>query len=76
METNELIKLRQRFGYTQLDIANMLGLPKSTYNQKENGKRSFKPVEMVQIYEFFHRLDDSLNMQDIFLIKLFTKRKQ
>lgn len=34
METNELIKLRQRFGYTQLDIANMLGLPKSTYNQK------------------------------------------
>ena len=34
----ELSKLRQKYGYTQLEMANMLGLHKSTYNQKENGK--------------------------------------
>ena len=63
----ELSKLRQKYGYTQLEMANMLGLHKSTYNQKENGKRQFKPDEMVKLYDFFRHLDSQLNMQDIFL---------
>lgn len=48
-------------------MANMLGLHKSTYNQKENGKRQFKPDEMAKLYDFFRHLDNQLNMQDIFL---------
>ena len=63
----ELSKLRQKYGYTQLEMANMLGLHKSTYNQKENGKRHFKLDEMAKIYDFFRHLDSKLNMQDIFL---------
>ena len=63
----ELSKLRQKYGYTQLEMANMLGLHKSTYNQKENGKRQLKPDEMAKIYDFFRHLDSQLNMQDIFL---------
>lgn len=63
----ELSKLRQKYGYTQLEMANMLGLHKSTYNQKENGKRYFKPDEMSKIYNFFRQYDKRLNMQDIFL---------
>ena len=62
-----LSKLRQKYGYTQLEMANLLNLHKSTYNQKENGKRQFKPNEMTKIYNFFRQYDDSLNMQDIFL---------
>lgn len=34
----ELSKLRQKYGYTQLEMANMLGLHKSTYNQKRMAK--------------------------------------
>ena len=63
----ELSKLRQKYGYTQLEMANMLGLHKSTYNQKENGKRNFKLCEMAKIYDFFRHFDSRLNMQDIFL---------
>lgn len=63
----ELSKLRQKYGYTQLEMANMLGLHKSTYNQKENGRRAFKPNEMSKIYNFFRQYDSQLNMQDIFL---------
>nr|DAG78172.1 MAG TPA: hypothetical protein [Caudoviricetes sp.]DAQ30474.1 MAG TPA: hypothetical protein [Caudoviricetes sp.] len=44
-------------------------MAKCTYNQKENGRRAFKPDEMVKIYELFRQYDDSLNMQDIFLSK-------
>lgn len=62
-----LCRLRQKYGYTQLEMANMLGLHKSTYNQKENGKRHFKPDEMSKIYNFFRQYDKRLNMQDIFL---------
>lgn len=63
----ELSKLRQKYGYTQSEMANMLGLHKSTYNQKENGKRRFKSDEMAKLYDFFRHFDSKLNMQDIFL---------
>lgn len=69
MSVNRLVELRQKYGFTQLDLANRLQMAKCTYNQKENGRRAFKPDEMVKIYELFRQYDDSLNMQDIFLSK-------
>lgn len=67
MSVDRLVELRQKYGFTQLDLANRLQMAKCTYNQKENARRAFKPDEMVKIYELFRQYDDSLNMQDIFL---------
>ena len=58
MKQEKLIKLRHALGFSQQELANVLGITKGAYSLKENGRRNFNQ---------FNEVNTSLNMQDIFL---------
>jgi transcriptional regulator with XRE-family HTH domain len=50
MELHEKIRLvRTKKGYSQIEVARRAKMPLTTYNMKENGKRSIKPNEFERI---------------------------
>lgn len=58
---NRVIKgERARLGYNQQFIADKLGISKSTYNLKENGKREFTETEMRILSMIFGKSLDEL----------------
>jgi transcriptional regulator with XRE-family HTH domain len=67
MKQEKLIKLRHALGFSQQEMADMLGITKGAYSLKENGKRNFNQQEIGIIFTKFSHLKTSLNMQDIFL---------
>ena len=53
MEPNlKLRGLRVSKGYTQEDVAKMMGVNRNTYSSKEQGKKDFTASEMIRIAEF------------------------
>lgn len=48
-------QIREEKGYTQEQIAGILGISRSAYTLKENGKRSFKINELLTLSNIFHK---------------------
>lgn len=46
-------QLRNELGYTQPEVAKVLGITVAAYSRKENGKRPWFEVEMQKLAEFF-----------------------
>lgn len=67
MKQEKLIKLRHALGFSQQELADVLGITKGAYSLKENGRRNFNQREIGFIFTKFNEVDTSLNMQDIFL---------
>lgn len=72
MKQEKLIKLRHALGFSQQELADVLGITKGAYSLKENGRRNFNQREIGLIFTKFNEVDTSLNMQDIFLSQKFT----
>lgn len=68
MKQNKLIIARYKLGFNQQDMANLLGITKSAYSLKENGKRGFTQKELSVIFTRLKSIDPALNMEDIFLL--------
>ena len=68
MKQDKLIKLRHALGFSQQELADMLGITKGAYSLKENGKRNFNQQEIGMIFAKFNEVGTNLNMQDIFLL--------
>jgi len=62
MKNLELKALRAKRDLRQSDMAELLKISKSSYCEKENGKRKFKLAEALIIAEIF-----KVNVRDIFL---------
>lgn len=63
---SKLYALRKEAGLTQEDLANMLGISRSRYGQKELGKAEFTQDEMFELGKIFDR-----NINDIFLPRTY-----
>ena len=63
MKNLELKSLRIKKDLKQSDMAELLEISKSSYCEKENGKREFKLKEALIISDFL-----GVNIKDIFLI--------
>lgn len=51
----------------QKDIANILGITIQNYSLKENGKRSFKAIEMLKIRDYLNNeLRQNLTIDELF----------
>lgn len=59
-------EMRKQFGFTQKEIAEIIGITKSAYSLKENGHRKFNQTELLTIYSKFKLMNKNLNMQDFF----------
>jgi DNA-binding XRE family transcriptional regulator len=62
MKYPKLKAKRVELGYTQLDMANKMGITLATYNLKEQGKREFLGSEILQLLNIL-----KCNYEDIFL---------
>ncbi len=51
VKTNELVSARGKKGYTQEDVANLLGCSAASYNRKELGVSDFKLSEVISLCE-------------------------
>ena len=51
-----LKKLREELDITQLELAKTIGMTRSNYCLKENGKVQFRQSEMLKILEVFNNL--------------------
>ena len=49
MKNYQLMQARKRRGYSQSDMAEFLGIDRTTYNYKENGLNQFKIDEINKI---------------------------
>lgn len=62
----KIVKFRKKYGLTQAEIAHSLGISRVSYNMKENGKRQFKPIEMLKLYKYFEKKGIKLDIQEFF----------
>lgn len=46
-------QLRNELGYTQPQVARVLGITVGAYSRKENGKRPWFEIEMQKVADFF-----------------------
>ncbi|MDW0071510.1 helix-turn-helix domain-containing protein, partial [Clostridioides difficile] len=67
MKKRSLKAGRIEAGYTQEELAYKIGIAKSTYNLKENGKRNFTEKEMIMISYILNK-----TMDELFLEKRLT----
>lgn len=51
----ELKSLRAKYGDTQGDLAEILGITVNTFNSKENGKTSFTVDEAIKISKRYNK---------------------
>lgn len=63
--------LRAEHGLTQADLADLIGVTRQTYSEKELGNQPFKADELFIISAYFDK-----PIEDIFLSKKYTKRIQ
>lgn len=56
----KLIGIRNEMGYTQTDIAKVIGNSTKTYCLKEQGKSDFTILEAKKIMDFFGKTFDEL----------------
>lgn len=63
--------LRAEHGLTQADMADLIGITRQTYSEKELGNQSFKAEEMFIISAYFDK-----PIESIFLSKKYTNRIQ
>ena len=61
---NKLKSLRAEHDFNQQDIADYLGIQKTTYNNKENGKNDFTVTEAKQLAELFNSSIDDIFFAD------------
>lgn len=61
--------LRAEHGLTQADLAELLGVTRQTYSEKENGNQPFKADELFIISGYFDK-----PIEEIFLSNKYTKR--
>jgi len=57
-----LIRARKEQGLSQADLAKLLGISVSAYQNKETGKSSFRDYEMFTISQYFDK-----TIEEIFL---------
>ena len=62
----KLAVYRAMINKNQTEFSEELGMSIQTYNQKENGKRSFTVDEMKQIKNLFNRYSLNVTIEDIF----------
>lgn len=55
-----LIRLRKEHGLSQTDLAKVLNISLSAYQNKETGKSSFRDYEMFIISKYFDELMDNI----------------
>lgn len=65
MKNYQLVVARKRRGYSQEDMAKLLGIDRTTYNYKENGINQFKIDEINKILLLL-----KVNYEDIFVPSL------
>lgn len=71
---DNLKELRMKVGFSDSDMAKMLGISKTFYWQIENGKRGLKYFMAIRIAEIFGLKPDDLFYKD--LNKLMKKEKK
>jgi DNA-binding XRE family transcriptional regulator len=64
MRNNTLKQLRKERNLRQIDVANVIGMKKTTYASKEIGKRRFTLEEADALAEYFN-----VDLREVFLIK-------
>ena len=67
----KLIECRELLGYTQADMAAVVGVGRETYKKHESGEFDFRLTEMLAIRKF---INDELQM-NLTLDELFTPKK-
>ena len=67
----KLIECRELLGYTQADMAAMVGVGRETYKKHERGEFDFRLTEMLAIQKF---INDELQT-NLTLDELFTPKK-
>lgn len=55
MKHNKLKALRVEHGLTQTQMAKLIGIGLTSYNNKENGKLDFNITEIEKIKKIFHK---------------------
>lgn len=55
-----LIRLRKEAGLSQVEMAEILGINKTTYSHKETGKYQFQADEMFVLKDYFNRSIDEI----------------
>lgn len=68
MINRKLASLRTLYDINQIIFANLLGVTRNTYSNKESGKTPFLQKEMIEITNYLKELDPSLTMDEIFNI--------
>ena len=71
---DKLKELRMKVGFSDSDMAKMLGISKTFYWQIENGKRKLKYSMAIRITEIFGLKPDDLFYED--LKKLIKEEKK
>ncbi len=61
-----LKRYRNFFGFTQVKLAEEIGMPVGSYRAKEQGRVSFSDEEKLKIKEVFLKLDPKVTIDTIF----------
>ncbi len=65
INTNKLVEMRKNAGMTQEELANKVGISRSTINQYENGKAEPSEKNIINICNYFNITKDDLEMHDV-----------
>ncbi len=60
MKQTKLIKLRKKYGYSQLQMAKKLHITQSYYSQLEQGKRKLSYPLIIDIAKIFFKTPDEI----------------
>ena len=69
LKNNSLKQLRRERNLRQIDVANVIGIKRTTYASKENGDRRFTLEEADALTEYFN-----VDLREVFLNKKSSKR--
>lgn len=66
----KLIECRELLGYTQADMAAMVGVGMETYKKHERGEFDFKLTEILAIQKFINNgLQTNLTLDELFTLQ-------
>ena len=65
INTSKLVEMRKNAGMTQEELANKVGISRSTINQYENGKAEPSEKNIINICNYFNITKDDLEMHDV-----------
>lgn len=63
---NKVKGYRVMAGYSQTEVADMLGLTKQTYCKRETGKTQFKPSEMLKLKNIISVVKPDITIDELF----------